>query len=148
MGYHLNSFDSTICRQQGRLFVISVQEGYDSHLFVKEFMASEVARRLDLKYTMLHGTGEHYWMEEFIDNRDYPKGSVYSDSFMQWAGHLYRFWHYYTGESSLSIYQQATIDRLARVYLSYHCMDWSVAVDRLKEVDRSRNEIQTLNLDY
>ena len=133
MGYRTNSFDSAICKQQGRLFVLGVDKGFDSTKFAQMFMQSSVARRLDREYSMLHGTGEKYWLEELEAEVILELGSIVNPEVAEWAGHLYRFWHYYTGESSEEIYKQAPFDAVCRVFLAYHCMDWCEAVDRFKE---------------
>ena len=46
---------------------------------------------------------------------------------------MYRFWHFYTGESSKEIYKQAPAETMLITYLSYHTLSVEMAIDRLKE---------------
>lgn len=50
-------------------------------------------------------------------------------------GYLYRFWHFYTGESSVDIYRQANYDDMLDCYLGYHTLSPQMAVDRIKEAN-------------
>lgn len=42
---------------------------------------------------------------------------------MYWAGYVYRYWHYVTGESSREIYRQAPAKTMNVNYLMFHTMD-------------------------
>lgn len=55
-----------LCDIQGRLFELSVKEGYDSESFVSFFMSSDVARDLDSVYNCMQWAGEEYLLEELI----------------------------------------------------------------------------------
>ena len=48
-------------------------------------------------------------------------------------GYIYRYWHFYTGESSKEIYKQANAELMNALYLAYHTMSPEMAIDRLKE---------------
>jgi hypothetical protein len=52
------------------------------------------------------------------------------DDDFHWA---YRYWNFYTGESSREIYKQAPAKTMKVVYLMYHTMSPEMAIDRLKE---------------
>ena len=62
------------------------------------------------------------------------EGEVYSKEILYWMGYLYRYWHYYTKESSSKIYKQAPVGAMKRNYLMFHTMDSSMAIDDLKEI--------------
>lgn len=59
---------------------------------------------------------------------------IYSKDILYWIGYIYRFWHYYTGESSEKIYRQASASTMKRNYMMFHTMTPALAVDDLKEV--------------
>lgn len=60
-------------------------------------------------------------------------GTLYSKETMEWIGYIYRYWHFYTNESSKDIYKQANALAMALVYYSYHTLDCSLAIDKLKD---------------
>ena len=60
-------------------------------------------------------------------------GEIYDKETLYWAGYIYRYWRFYTGESSREIYKQAPAKTMKVVYLMYHTMSPEMAIDRLKE---------------
>ena len=59
-------------------------------------------------------------------------GTTYHNEIMYWSGYTYRYWHYYTGESSKEMYAIANAERMATVYPGFHTLDVKMAIDRLK----------------
>lgn len=53
---------------------------------------------------------------------------------MYWAGYTYRYWHYYTGETSQEIYKTADAKTMDECWLGFHTLDVAMAVDDLKEI--------------
>ena len=47
---------------------------------------------------------------------------IFTENQLYWIGYLYRYWHYYTGESSREIYRQAPVCTMKRNYcdVSYY----------------------------
>ena len=120
----MTDFDLKLCDVQGRLFVLSVTNGYGSDIFVKTFMKSVTAKELDSSYNCKQCFGEEYLFDEVIEMAgDVFKESdeVYSLECIYWIGYIYRYWHYVTGESSKEIYKQAPIkvmkQNYARLYM-------------------------------
>lgn len=120
----MTDFDLKLCDVQGRLFVLSVTNGYGSDIFVKTFMKSVTAKELDSSYNCKQCFGEEYLFDEVIEMAgDVFKESdeVYSLECIYWIGYIYRYWHYVTGESSKEIYKQAPIkvmkQNYARIYM-------------------------------
>ena len=73
-------------------------------------MNSETAKALDSTYNRMQWAGEEYLLEEVVEaagDRLAEKGEVYSKDVIYWIGYIYRYWHYYTEESSKAIYKQA-----------------------------------------
>ena len=53
---------------------------------------------------------------------------------MYWIGYIYRYWHYYTGETSKQIYAIADAELMAESWLGFHTLDVEMAIDNLKEI--------------
>ena len=64
------------------------------------------------------------------------QGIVFDSETLYWAGYLYRYWHFYTGESSKVIYKQADAQTVNAMYYGYHTLDIEMAIDRLKEAKK------------
>ena len=124
-----------LCRVQGDLFVKSVMYSYNSEEFVNKFMNSRVAEDLDSLYCHLQWAGEGYIHEALVDEVGSLNKSndLTNEQVMYWIGYVYRYWHYYTGESSKEIYKIANFNKMCEVWLGYHTLSVEMAIDRLKE---------------
>lgn len=125
-----------LSQMQGTLFEMSGREGYDSETFIRVFMRSRIAEGLDSDFDFTHWAGKEYIMERM--GQEYPEGfsrqgTVFDSETLYWAGYLYRYWHFYTGESSKEIYKQADADTINTMYYGYHTLDIKMAIDRLKD---------------
>lgn len=102
----LGPWQSQLCDIQGRLFENAGKAGYSSEQFIKQFMTSSLAKELDSTYNRMQWAGEEYLLEEFADRCPAaPKdGNLYDNEVLYWAGYVYRYWHFLTGESSKDIY--------------------------------------------
>lgn len=127
-----------LCDIQGRLFELAQKNGYDCPAFIQAFMNSRAAAALDDIYDRLQWAGEEYILEELDEEVNGLKkaGAVYSLEVMYWAGYLYRYWHYYTKESSREIYQIADAKTMNECWLGFHTFDVEMAIDDLKEIHR------------
>ena len=126
-----------LCDIQGRLFELSGKRGLPSGVFIKHFMTSETAKALDSTYNRMQWAGEEYLLEEVTEEAAEAltvKGEVFSPDVLFWIGYIYRYWHYYTGESSAKIYKQAPVETMKRNYMIFHTMDPVVAIESLKEI--------------
>lgn len=133
----LKSYQTQICRTQGRLFELAGKRDLDDDEFVKAFMNSETARQLDMPWSHAQWAGEAYLLAELKDEvhslPESPHG--YRPDAMYWMGYIYRYWHFYTGESSAEIYEHADASTMAIAYPGYHTLDCAQAIDRLLEDD-------------
>ena len=137
----MNELQLKMCDIQGRLFELSGAKGYDSAPFIKAFMTSDVAKGLDSKFNRMQWAGEEYLLAEIADTAELTKGgTVYDKEVLYWAGYLYRFWHFATGEDSKDIYRQAPAETMSRNWLIFHTLAPEVAIEDLKEIYRQRNE--------
>ena len=137
----MNELQLKLCDIQGRLFELSGARGYDSAIFMKAFMTSEVAKGLDSKFNRLQWAGEEYLLAELAETAGLTKdGNVYDKEVLYWSGYLYRFWHFTTDESSKAIYKQAPAETMRRNWLMFHTLAPEVAIEDLKEIYRQRSE--------
>lgn len=137
----MNELQLKLCDIQGRLFELSGARGYDSAIFMKAFMTSEVAKGLDSKFNRLQWAGEEYLIAELAETAGLSMGgNVYDKEVLYWSGYLYRFWHFTTGESSKVIYKQAPAETMRRNWLMFHTLAPEVAIEDLKEIYQQRNE--------
>ena len=136
----MNELQLKLCDIQGRLFELSGEKGYNSIAFIKTFMLSDVAKGLDSKFNRLQWAGEEYLLAEVADCAEISKnGAVFDKEVLYWAGYLYRFWHFFTGEDSKEIYKQASAETMSRNWLMFHTLAPEVAIEDLKEIYRQRN---------
>lgn len=138
----LNQQQLQICDIQGRLFELSLKNGYDSPAFIKAFMNSKAAEALDDTYDRLQWAGEEYILEELNEEVGglIPAGKTYSNEVLYWIGYTYRYWHYYTGESSKDIYSMADSEIMNRSWLGFHTLSVDMAIDDLKDIYKKNNQ--------
>lgn len=139
----MNALQLKLCDIQGRLFELSVDKKIGSANFIKTFMNSETAKALDSTYNRMQWAGEEYLLEEVVDGAGDKldvRIELYSKDEAYWMGYLYRYWHYYTGESSKSIYKQAPVETMKRNYTMFHTMAPEMAIEDLKEIGRQKGK--------
>ena len=133
----IGSFERQLCDIQGRLFERSLKKDLDSEDFIGKFMNSNTCQYLDLPYDRLQWAGEEYILEELLDETTVkPRGEQFGEEELYWAGYIYRYWHFATGESSMQIYAQANADRIRECYLGFHTMDPMMTIEDIKEINR------------
>ena len=139
----MNEIQLKLCDIQGRLFELSVDRKIGSVGFVKTFMNSETAKALDSTYNRMQWVGEEYLLEEIVEGAEGKlrlSVETYSKDMIYWIGYVYRYWHYYTGESSRAIYKQAPVETMKRNYLMFHTMAPEVAIEDLKEIYKQKSK--------
>ncbi len=130
------SLQLTLSDTQGQLFELSAENGYDSEAFIKAFMTSQVSADMDKEFHHVQWAGKAYIlsrMEEELKEQLTKSDEFYDKETLYWTGYIYRYWNFYTGESSREIYRQAPAKTMKVVYLMYHTMSPEMAIDRLKE---------------
>lgn len=130
-----------LCDIQGRLFELALKNGYDCPLFIETFMNSRAAAALDDIYDRLQWAGEEYILEELDEEAGGLKkaGTVYSREVMYWTGYTYRYWHYYTKETSREIYHTADAETMNECWFGFHTLDVKMAIEDLKEIYRQKS---------
>ena len=130
-----------LCDIQGRLFELSGEKKLPSAAFIKAFMTSKTAKELDSRYNRMQWMGEEYLLEEIMSSAADTfsgNGEVYQNEVLYWIGYIYRYWHYYTGESSTKIFRQASPATMKRNYMMFHTMDPVLAIEDLKEISQQK----------
>ena len=99
-------------------------------------MTSQISKDIEKDYNHLQWAGKAYIlskMEDELGSKLFKDNDTYDSEVLYWIGYIYRYWNYYTGESSKEIYKQASAKTMKSVYYSYHTMSPQMAIDRLKE---------------
>ena len=138
----MKDIELKLCDIQGRLFELSAEAGYDSACFARVFMYSRTAKELDEKYNRMQWAGEEYLLEEITANAGKKlkkSDEIFSKNVLYWIGYIYRYWHYYTNESSAEIYKQANVNTMKRNYMMFHTMAPELAIEDLKEIYQQKN---------
>lgn len=130
-----NRYNICMCEMSGDLFRLSVKKGYGSKQFIERLMNSETGRILYDNNSIDVWLGETFVMED-IENHLHPeKGETYSESFMYWAGYLFRCWGItYPEESAQDMLRQAPVETLRKSYVGMHVLFFEDAIQNLKEI--------------
>jgi len=119
---------------QARLFRGLARRKVDASVLIEAFMNSRVAEGLDARYDRMQWAGEEYLYECVVDEaglRRVDKPVRHSPDVLFYAGYIYRYWHFLTGESSREIYRQANAEQILSSY-GYHTESNELAVRDLK----------------
>lgn len=139
-------FDDTglkLCRMQAEVFVLSASElSCSSPVFLRRFMMSQVASRMDEPSFLYESCSEHRILEEV--NEEYGKTAYgqekYSTEELYWMGYLYRYWCYTYEISSKQVYKWIKPKELRQLYYPYHSLDPASAIERILEAKEIREE--------
>ena len=125
-----------LCKMQGEVFRLAGEVlSCSSPVFIRRFMNSEVARRMDLG-GFLDGSSS---AEEVIDEVETQYGESdygtvrYDSEVLYWMGYLYRYWAYTRGVSSAKAYRTIGATELSKLYYPYHSLDPDQSVERICE---------------
>lgn len=131
-----------LCRLQGEVFTLSAERtGCGSGIFIRRFMNSSVASRLDRVGTLFEICDAVGILEEVeieYGPSDYGK-EKYNPEALYWMGYLYRYWCYVWEKTSKQVYQIIKPKELRQLYYPYHSLDPAHAIQRILEA-RSLNE--------
>ena len=137
----MDALQLKLCDIQGRLFELSADKHCSSRDFVETFMKSEVAKALDSSFNHMQWAGEEYLFDELVSSHEaviQKEGQVLSKDILFWVGYTYRYWSFYSGETSNQIYKIANADTMFRNYMMFHAFDPVVAIENLKEIHRQK----------
>lgn len=125
-----------LCRLQGNLFEASAtQYPTSSAIFIRRFMNSSVARRID-RESYLGGFDSTASILAELD-QEYGTSAYGCAKFdtetLYWIGYLYRYWAYTHEQPSAALFKIISGRELAQLYPAYHSLDPSSAIDRILE---------------
>ena len=137
----LTRFQHLQINEQASLFEEACVSGYDMDLFAAAYMTGDAAATIDT------GIGSQCWMGRFyvLDEVTRRHGLRPCENFVCperyspcaeacfWTGWLYRYWHYFTGESSAEIYRLAGMKDMVGYYPGGHTLSPEEAINRIKE---------------
>ncbi|MCF0111786.1 MAG: antitoxin [Erysipelotrichaceae bacterium] len=125
-----------LCGYQAKMFERSLEDcECGSRIFVRRFMNSEFAKRMDRDGFLYESLDVTDALKE-IENQ-YGVSSYGTDKFsaeeMHWIGYIYRYWSYVTEKSSKQIYKMMKAEELKKLYSPYHTLDPMQAIERMTE---------------
>ncbi len=125
-----------LCDLQAKTFERTVDlTTVSSEIFIRRFMNSKIAKAMDnesVLQTNMHEKDILFMIEEQYGKSQY--GSVkYTHDEMFWIGYLYRYFSYAYELSSVQVYKIVKPKELRGLYLAYHTMDTSQAIERILE---------------
>ncbi len=133
----LRKFDrviSNLAHSQAMIFEHSVEECISSKMFIKCFMLSEEARRLDELSLEMAGLSEIEIFDSIKKKIKTKRGSLLPYPIMHFIGYFYRSAVYVSGYSSKQIYEKIPINFLIRNYDVLHSFAIEEAVRESFEI--------------
>lgn len=143
----LNHYQLQLCKIQGKTFALAYGRGFNPHAFVSAFMVSPAAAGLDATFDDHQWIGESALVDEVVRSAKLApdaKAGVVDAEALFWAGYLYRYWHFYTGETSAQIYLCAPLEVMLDVYPGMHGLSPEMTVDNLMTMVHGQGEEQEL----
>lgn len=135
-----------LCALQADVFAGSLTAmRCSSPIFIRRFMNSQVASRMDRRGFMLGASNATCILNE-VDSQ-YGQTSYgkerYGQEELYWLGYLYRYWAYTYEKSSKQVYKQMKVKDLRKLYYPYHSLDPAQAIERILEASGSEEEDYT-----
>lgn len=125
-----------LCKMQADVFSASVNvTNCSSPIFLRRFMNSQVAQRMDIGGFLFEACDVNQIFEEIdieFGESSYGK-EKYSEAELYWMGYVYRYWAYTYQKTSKQIYKFIKPKELRSLYYPYHSLDPSQAIERILE---------------
>lgn len=135
-----------LCALQAEVFAASLTVTQCSSLiFIRRFMNSEVAARMDRRGFLLGASDTRSILND-VDAQYGPTSygkERYGREELYWMGYLYRYWAYTYEKSSKQVYKQMKPKNLRKLYYPYHSLDPTQAIERILEGNGSKEEDYT-----
>lgn len=125
-----------LCNLQAEAFENSIDKmDTSSEIFIRRFMKSEIAKRLDNESVLESNIQANDILE--LINEEYGisnYGSVkYTRNEIYWIGYIYRYFAFTYEMSSTQVYKIVKPKELRGLFLPYHTMDPAQAIERILE---------------
>lgn len=135
-----------LCDIQAKAFELSLSStDSSSEIFIRRFMYSKVASQMDnlsFLYTNLQAKDVLQRVDEEYGKSNY--GSVrYTSNELHWIGYIYRYFAYTYEKSSRQVYRIIKPKELRGLFLPYHTMDPSKAIDMIMEAKGLASDEET-----
>ena len=137
----LDLFQMQQCWIQARVFERANKAGYDMAAFAEAFMNSSAAEGLDADYDRMQWAGEAYVLESVVNGAKLAPDSAapkFDSEALFWAGFIYRFWSFKTGESSRAIHARFPLADVLSVYPGFHTISNDRAVEEMIAIAERR----------
>ena len=125
-----------LCKMQAEIFSASASEtNCSSPIFMRRFMNSQVAQRMDLGGFLFEACDVGQVFQEIeaeFGESSYGK-EKYTESELYWIGYIYRYWSYTYQKTSKQIYRFIKPKELRDLYYPYHSLDPAQAIERILE---------------
>ncbi len=124
-----------MCRMQGRIFEMSLDEKGSSPVFIRRFMNASPALRMDKCFFLNTSQSENQVIDEINEeylNKEYGK-TKFDKEEMFWIGYIYRYWAYIWNMRSDQIYRICNGNDMRRHYHYYHSLAPEKAIEKLME---------------
>ena len=125
-----------LCDIQANVFELSIDRfSCSSEIFIRRFSNSNIAQLFDNKVLLNESYSENNVLdliEAEYKALDYGKNK-YSKSEMYWIGYMYRYFCYTYEITMKQAYKTISPKEMRSVYLPYHTLDCSQAIERILE---------------
>ena len=132
----INKDGLLLCNLQAKTFESTVElTSVSSEIFIRRFMNSKIAKAMDnesILQTNIHEKDILDMIEEQYGKSEYGS-TKYTHNEMFWIGYLYRYFCCTYGFSSVQVYRIVKPKELRGLFLAYHTMDPSQAIERILE---------------
>lgn len=132
----MDSLGLKLCSFQALLFEKSIEQtDCSSKIFIRRFMNSDLARRMDRAGVIFDASDISDALCEIEDQYGESKYGTekYTIEEMHWIGYIYRYWAYVAEKSSRQIYKMIKPEELRKRYFPYHSLDPQQAIERMIE---------------
>ena len=125
-----------LCELQAEAFELSAaQVTTSSEIFIRRFMNSQIAKSLDNEEVLMTNVSPKDILDSVQEQYGESRyGSVkYSTNELYWIGYLYRYFSYTYRKTSVQVYKIVKPKELRGLFLPYHTLDVSQAIERILE---------------
>ncbi len=125
-----------LCELQAKTFEMSIDATeVSSEIFIRRFMNSQISKSIDsceILQTNMQAKDILERIEEQYGKSNYGS-KKYTKNELYWIGYIYRYFSYTYEKSSVQIYKIVKPKELRALFLPYHTLDPSQAIERILE---------------
>ena len=130
----LLSFEEAQFREKseifGRLFMFSIEKGYDSELFVKQLMTDSDYTDMLVFDNRFEWSDDHVLMAYLEDIKPFKVGDRHEDQFTMWfMGYLYKYWIATRKMLPSEVYKILPFESFIAKFPFYHTQGWLYIIE-------------------